>query len=454
MKGDSKGKRETVKRALMMFLAAAVMFSMMPAVTFAAENNGTEESAQQQAQEQTVTPSTDSTAGSETDTAADSSSGSRQTQSATTYTITARTYLNGKVNTSCGVISPSGTKTVTKGGGVNYSFYPKSGYKLLYIVVDGKKIKTTKKTYSFTNVTKNHTIYAYFSRIQLKVLIDPGHYRGYNRGCISGYYEGTQMWKLGRRLQYDLNQYAGIQADCTKKTIMTYEMGVYRRGTMAKGYDVIISMHSNYCSSSSTDYILSIVSSGSLLRPEAYGIGKKLAKCVNSTMKNYNGWQIWTKRQSDGRDWFGVIRGAADNGTPGIILEHSFHSNKRATRFLLSNSNLNKLAANEAKAIVSYYGVPSSFTASSLSVPSNFKATAIGSNKIRLTWSKTKWARFYWVYRSTSLNGKYYKIAVVSGNSYTNSKLTKNRRYFYKIRAIKTNEVRSPMTSVMSAKVK
>lgn len=453
MKGDPKGIRETVKRALMMLLAAAVMFSMMPAVTFAAENNGTEEAAQQQ--EQTVTPNTESEAGSETDAAADSS-GSRQTQSADTYTITARTYLNGSVNTSCGVISPSGTKTVKKGGSVNYSFYPKSGYKLLYIVVDGKKIKSGKKTYSFTNVKKNHTIYAYFHKIQLKVLIDPGHYRGYNKGCIRGYYEGTQMWKLGRRLQYDLNQYPGIQADCTKKSIMTYEMGVYRRGTMAKGYDVIISMHSNYCSSSSTDYILAIVSSGSLLRPDAYGIGKKLAKCVNRTMKNYNGWQIWTKRQSDGRDWFGVIRGAADNGTPGIILEHSFHSNKRATRYLMSNSNLDKLAAEEAKAIVSYYGVSASLKLSSLSVPANFKATAIGSNKIRLTWSKTKWARFYWVYRSTSLNGTYKKIAVVSGSStsYTNSKLQKNRRYFYKIRAIKTNEVRSPMTSIQSAKVK
>lgn len=456
MKGSARGKgkeRKQVKRALALLLAVTVIGSMMPMIATSAANA---ETAAPAAGQQTQEQQTDAVNDGDNAAGTDSQQSDMQTKSADTYTITSRTYLNGVENTDCGTITPYGAREVSKGKGVNYRFAAKNGYKLAYLMIDNKKVKPSKGTYSFTNVRANHTIYAYFTKIQLKVLIDPGHYKGYNRGCIRGYYEGNQMWVLGRRLMYELNKYPQIQAKCTKNSIMNYEMGVYKRGTMAKGYDVLISMHSNYCSSSSTDYVLSIVSSGTNLKPDAYGIGKTLAKTVNRTMGNRQGWQIWTKRQRDGRDWFGVIRGAASKGVPSIILEHSFHSNKKATRFLMNKSCINKLAANEAKAIVSYYGVSSSLTATSLNTPANFKVTASGGSKLRLTWSKTKYARFYQIYRATSLKGSYSKIATVSASntSYTNTGLHKGRRYYYRIKAVRTNQLMSPLTSVESAVVR
>lgn len=52
-----------------------------------------------------------------------------------------------------------------------------------------------------------------------------------------------------------------------------------------------------------------------------------------------------------------MLRGANAVGTPGIILEHSFHTNTRATKWLSSDNNLQKLAKAEVECIASYYGV-------------------------------------------------------------------------------------------------
>ena len=57
---------------------------------------------------------------------------------------------------------------------------------------------------------------------------------------------------------------------------------------------------------------------------------------------------------------YGVIRGAVSVGVPGLILEHSFHTNTRATNWLLDESNLDKMARAEAKIIADHYGVDKS----------------------------------------------------------------------------------------------
>ena len=61
--------------------------------------------------------------------------------------------------------------------------------------------------------------------------------------------------------------------------------------------------------------------------------------------------------------------------------------------------------------------------------------------KVRITWKKVKNADGYQVYRATKKNGKYKLVKVVKGNkkvSYTNTKLKKNKKYYYKVRAYRT----------------
>ena len=69
--------------------------------------------------------------------------------------------------------------------------------------------------------------------------------------------------------------------------------------------------------------------------------------------------RIW-KRQGKSGDYYGVLRGAAAVGVPGVLLEHSFHTNRKATEWLLVDSNLKKLAKAEAKTIASFYGIKTS----------------------------------------------------------------------------------------------
>ena len=72
------------------------------------------------------------------------------------YTIEAKAGTNGS-------ISPAGTMTVEKGTGKIFTFTPNKGYVVDTITVDGKSVKPA-PTYTFSNVTGNHTIYVTFKK--------------------------------------------------------------------------------------------------------------------------------------------------------------------------------------------------------------------------------------------------------------------------------------------------
>jgi hypothetical protein len=61
-----------------------------------------------------------------------------------------------------GTISPAGTATVNSGGNQAYTITPASGYKVADVTVDGASIGAV-SSYTFSNVTANHTISATFA---------------------------------------------------------------------------------------------------------------------------------------------------------------------------------------------------------------------------------------------------------------------------------------------------
>ncbi len=75
--------------------------------------------------------------------------------------------------------------------------------------------------------------------------------------------------------------------------------------------------------------------------------------------------RTYTKLSANDRDgngikddeYYGVLHGAKLVRVPGIILEHSFHTNAKAAAWLLIDSNLQAMAAAEAAALASYYGM-------------------------------------------------------------------------------------------------
>lgn len=181
-----------------------------------------------------------------------------------------------------------------------------------------------------------------------KICLDAGHYGKYNRSSVNKtYYESDMNWKLHLLLKKYLEEY-GIEVILTRKDQAT-DLGLTTRGKMSKGCDLFISIHSNAANSESTDYPLVIVP----LDGSVDNLGNSLADCITDVMGTKQKGRIY-KRSGNNGEYYGVIRGAVSVGTPGIILEHSFHTNTRSTNWLLNDDNLDKMAKAEAKVIADH----------------------------------------------------------------------------------------------------
>lgn len=189
----------------------------------------------------------------------------------------------------------------------------------------------------------------------IKICLDAGHYGKYNRSpAVPAYYESDMNWKLHLLLKKHLEQYC-IQV-ITTRTSQAKDKGLKERGKCSEGCALFLSIHSNATGSTrdeATDYPLVIVP----IDGSGDAIGKKLADCIRDAMGTTQSGRTWSKKSDSGKDWYGVINGATSVGTPGLILEHSFHTNTRSTKWLLDDANLDKLARAEAEVIAAHYGL-------------------------------------------------------------------------------------------------
>lgn len=200
------------------------------------------------------------------------------------------------------------------------------------------------------------------------VCLNAGHSGKINRSSVvPDYYESEMTWKLHDFLAEELNKY-GIE---TRKTRQNQEIGMdlYARGQAAKGCDLWLSLHSNACDTESVDrpVVIHLVSdSRTDIDEKSKEIGMMLGQTIYEVMQTNGKPQIWSRKASTDKDgdgvlndeWYAELRGAHDAGVPGLILEHSFHTNKRVAQWLLVDENLRKLAAAEAKTIAEeWFGV-------------------------------------------------------------------------------------------------
>ena len=185
-----------------------------------------------------------------------------------------------------------------------------------------------------------------------KICLDAGHYAKYNRSPVAKtYYESEMNWKLHNLLKKELEEY-GFEVIQTRKD-QTKDLELTTRGKASKGCDLFLSIHSNACDKESVDYPLAVVQ----LDGKGDSLGKKLADIVQTTMGTKQAGMTYKKENSNGKEYYGVLRGAASVGTMGIILEHSFHTNTNAAKWLLVDSNLTKMAQKEAEVIAGHFGV-------------------------------------------------------------------------------------------------
>lgn len=188
---------------------------------------------------------------------------------------------------------------------------------------------------------------------KIEIVLDAGHYGKYNRSPVyAPYWESEMTWKLYQLLRKELEAYGDFQVTGTRSD-PEKDMPVYDRGKAAKGAELLLSLHSNAASDPETDYPVAIVQ----LDGKGDKLGQALASCVDSVMGTKQQGRIWTRANDAGGEYYGVLRGAKAVGTVAIILEHSFHTNARAAKWLYSDANLAKLAKAEAKVIAAHYGV-------------------------------------------------------------------------------------------------
>lgn len=198
-----------------------------------------------------------------------------------------------------------------------------------------------------------------------KIILDAGH-TGYtwNKGAIPGYYESAVMWDDHRELGAALVA-RGFEVGYTRPAIET-SMDVTVRGKKAKGADLLLSCHSNATDNTTTRRAVGIYqtddSQGSW-DTESKALANKLAAVIADVMGVT--WQTYSKKAGGDRDgdgkkddnYYGVLHGARMVKVPAVILEHSFHSNPEACRWLLDPENRLRMAAAVADCLADHYGM-------------------------------------------------------------------------------------------------
>lgn len=201
-----------------------------------------------------------------------------------------------------------------------------------------------------------------------KICEDAGHFGEYNRSPgVPEYFESNMTWKL-HLLRKKYLEELGAEVIITRSN-KDADLALQARGRASKGCDLFISDHSNAVGggmNESIDYVAVYH-----LTEDAYAvcdeisaeIAGRLAPVIANVMGTKQGYKVLTRLASSDRNgdgilndnYYGVLHGARIVDVPGVILEHSFHTNTAMTRWMLDDRNLDKLAKAEAEAIAAYF---------------------------------------------------------------------------------------------------
>lgn len=363
-----------------------------------------------------------------------------------TFTITPKAYANNAY-AKLGVTMTPASATVEYGGSKTFTYTVRQGFRLLDVQVNNVSIGPV-TTIALKNVTTSQTVKIILEKTALFIMLDAGHYAYYNHSpVLDSYYEGNTMWTYHKYLEQSLEKYPNIIVDTTRpdnSKAIGSALGPWDRGAMGEGYDLVLSVHSNAASTSIADHPVAICTLDSRYSEVSKGLGTKLANKVAEIMDTKEAAKVYTKAQSDGRDWYGVNRGATSVGVPSIILEHSFHTNYRATVWLSKDANLRTMAAAEAKVIADYYGIPPAPASPPVpavtppAAPTNFTVVHRTYNSLKPTWKASQNATGYVVYRSDNATTGFVRLGKTAATSYVDSGLKTGKIYYYKVIAYRT----------------
>lgn len=200
-----------------------------------------------------------------------------------------------------------------------------------------------------------------------KVCIDPGHYGKSNRSPgVPEYYESEMVWKLSY-LQKKYLEQLGVEVVMTR-TSQTEDMALQSRGKASIGCNVFISNHSNAVGNGMNENIdhVAVYHLADDDTTEIDDISKELAQriapIIAQVMGVEDGYKVLQRKAQSDRNkdgilndnYYGVLHGARLVNTPGLILEHGFHTHTATVMWLMDDNNLDMLARAEAQIIYDF----------------------------------------------------------------------------------------------------
>lgn len=197
-----------------------------------------------------------------------------------------------------------------------------------------------------------------------RVLLDAGHYGKYNRSpVVPQYYESDFTWQYHLLLKAELEK-LGIEVGTTRPDQNT-DARLFDRGAMGEGYDLFISLHSDASTSARTDRVnvYHLMQTGDVHEEASAEFAALIAPIVSKVMGCKDKCKTLTRagNDTDGdgepNEYYGVLRGADSVECPAVIIEHSYHTNQRATLWLMDDDNLAALALVVAETIADFLGV-------------------------------------------------------------------------------------------------
>lgn len=243
----------------------------------------------------------------------------------------------------------------------------------------------------------------------LQICLDPGHYLHSSTlegEDLYGYEEGPFVLRLARELREILETRYGVTCVMTR-TGDSITLGGYTddaldnshlslRGEFAAGSDLFLSLHTNANQDDANGFptcaqpleinktlvFVNIPGKGSdACVRAANGIGRRLSEInfrnglastadfTEAAAGVFHSWSdpfndslntpgaVCWREGSDGADYYGVLRGAAAVGVPGLIVEHGFHTVAEIRKAAMQGDLARQWAQADAEGIAEAYGL-------------------------------------------------------------------------------------------------
>lgn len=189
------------------------------------------------------------------------------------------------------------------------------------------------------------------------IVIDPGH-GGTNMGAMyNDVIEKEATMKVAAAMKEELEKYDGVVVYLTRTNDAELELVERAEFANSVNADILLSLHFNMSEAHDLNGAEMWISSSSRLKKEA----ERFARIELMLLEDYGiptrGY--FTRYNSQGTDYYGVIRESATYDIPAVIVEHCYLDRPEEEIFYDTDASLDRLGRIDATAVAMAYGLSS-----------------------------------------------------------------------------------------------